>query len=218
MDQAAITLERYCTLADLAKTLGHAHRLLLLEHIAQGERPVERLAELAGLTVPNTSQHLQQLRRVGLVQTRRDGKRVFYRLAEGPVFDVIAQLRRFAEYSQGERNRLIADTLKYPERLAEVSRDELLRLIEEDSITLIDVRPLEEYDLGHLPGALSMPVDELATRLKTIDPGREIVAYCRGPYCVLSAQAIALLHNHGISARRYFGGVPEWKAAGLPCQ
>lgn len=216
MDMLTITFDRYCALADLAKTLGHAHRLILLEHIAQGERSVERLAELAGLSIPNTSQHLQQLRRAGLVQTRRDGKHVLYRLGDGPVIGVLAELRRFSDFAQGARNQLITDTLSRPDSVEAVSRDELLRLIEEENVTLIDVRPREEYDLGHLPGAQSIPVEDLAGRLGELTPGREVVAYCRGPYCILSVQAIEFLKTQGIAAKRFAGGVPEWKAAGLP--
>ena len=218
MDMMTLTFDRYCALADLAKTLGHAHRLILLEHIAQGERSVERLAELAGLSIPNTSQHLQQLRRAGLVQTRRDGKHVLYRLGDGPVIGVLAELRRFSDFAQGARNQLIADTLSRPDNVEAVSRDELLRLVEGGSVTLIDVRPREEYDLGHLPGAQSIPVEDLAGRLGELAPDREIVAYCRGPYCILSVQAIEFLKTQGIAAKRFVGGVPEWKAAGLPCQ
>jgi len=215
MDGNELVLAKYSLLADLARTLGHVHRLLLLEHIAQGERSVERLAELTGLSIANASQHLKLLRGIGLVQTRRDGKHILYSMGDGPVFEVMAALRNYAEHAEGARKQLIADSLNHPETLAPVSCEELLKLIEEDGVTVLDVRPGEEYELDHLPGARNIPVDELARRLDELVPGKPIVAYCRGPYCVLSCKAITLLKKKGFDARRFLGGVPEWKAAGL---
>ncbi|GAB1578754.1 ArsR/SmtB family transcription factor [Bordetella petrii] len=207
--------DRFDALAELARTLGHAHRLALLEHIAQGERSVERLAELAGLSLANASQHLQLLRRAGLVQTRRDGKRVLYRLGGGPVANVLAALRDFAAYQHAEIQALAADSLHRPERLEGVAIEELLGRMAEGEVVLLDVRPPDEYALGHLPGAINIPAEELAQRLGELPPGRDIVAYCRGPYCVLSTEAVAALQAHGLPARRLGAGFPEWKAAGL---
>lgn len=205
----------FAELSDLARTLGHAHRLILLEHIGQGERPVERLAELSGLSLANASQHLQHLKRAGFVQTRRDGKRVLYRLGSGPIIPLLAALRRYAEHNQAEIRSLMADSLGHPDRLEAIARDELVSRMQEGDVTLLDVRPQEEFALGHLPGAINIPVGELDRRLAELPQGQEIVAYCRGPYCVLSAEALALLRAKGLQARRLEDGFPGWKAAGL---
>lgn len=200
-------------LAEVAKTLAHAHRLVLLEHISQGERPVERLAELSGLTIANASQHLQHLRRAGLVQTRRDGKRVLYRLGTGPIANMLASLRDYAAHQQAEMQDVITDSLHRRERLEGVSVEELLARM--GSVVLLDVRPAEEYVLGHLPGAINIPTEELERRLGELPKDVDIVAYCRGPYCVLSTDAVIALRAHGLSAHRLGAGFPEWKAAGL---
>ncbi|WP_448954740.1 ArsR/SmtB family transcription factor [Labrys neptuniae] len=205
----------FSELAEIARTLGHAHRLMLLEHIAQGERPVERLAELTDLTVANTSQHLQHLRRAGFVETRRDGKRVLYRLGKGPIEAMLASLRAYAGHVRAEIRELAADPANAEGRHDSISRDELLERLGSGGITLLDVRPAEEYALGHLPGALNIPVDELEWRLAELPKGQEIVAYCRGPYCVLSTTAAALLDANGFRIRRLAAGFPDWKAAGL---
>jgi rhodanese-related sulfurtransferase len=205
----------FADLAEIARTLGHAHRLMLLEHIAQGERPVERLAELTDLTIANTSQHLQHLRRAGFVETRRDGKRVLYRLGNGPIEAVLTSLRGYAEHMRAEIRQLIADPINADGRHDSISRDELLERLLTGGITLLDVRSTEEYALGHLPGALNIPADELERRLSEIPHGQEVVAYCRGPYCVLSTTAAALLEAKGFRVRRLAAGFPDWKAAGL---
>jgi rhodanese-related sulfurtransferase len=205
----------FLELAELARTLGNAHRLILLEHIAQGERAVERLAELSGLSLANASQHLQHLRRAGFVQTRRDGKRVLYRLGSGPIENVLAALRQYAEHNRLQIRELIADSFNRPHRLEAISREELQSLMQKDSVTLLDVRPADEFALGHLPGAMNIPVEELERRLAELPPEQEIVAYCRGPYCVLSFNAVAALRAKGLRARRLENGFPDWKAAGL---
>jgi rhodanese-related sulfurtransferase/DNA-binding MarR family transcriptional regulator len=202
-------------LAEFARTLGNAHRLILLKHVAQGERSVDRLAELAGLSLANASQHLQHLRRAGFVQTRRDGKRVLYRLGNGPIETVLAALRAYAEYHRSQIRELVADSISRPHRLEAISREELLTRVQENSVTLLDVRPEEEFARGHLPGAINAPVEELEQRLAELPPDREIVAYCRGPLCVLSADAVAALRAKGLPARRFEAGFPDWKAAGL---
>jgi len=205
----------FTDLAEIARTLGHAHRLMLLEHIAQGERPVERLAELTDLTIANTSQHLQHLRRAGFVETRRDGKRVLYRLGNGPIEAVLASLRAYAEHSRAEIRQLVTDAVNADGGHDAISRDELLDRLRIGGITLLDVRSAEEYALGHLPGALNIPADELEQRLSELPPGQEVVAYCRGPYCILSTTAAALLAAKGYRVRRLAAGFPDWKAAGL---
>lgn len=209
---------RFDALAEIAKTLGQAHRLALLEHIAQGERAVERLAELSGLSVANTSQHLQHLRRAGLVQARRVGKRVLYRMGAGPIAPLLAALRGYAEHQHAQMREVIADSIHQRDRLDGVSIEELRSMLDSGGVVLLDVRPPEEFAQGHLPGAINIPAEDLERRLADLPAGADIVAYCRGPYCVLSTEAVAALRAHGVPARRLDAGFPEWKAAGLQVQ
>jgi len=215
MDRTPHSSQRFDALAEVAKALGHAHRFALLEHIAQGERPVERLAELAGLSVANASQHLQHLKRAGFVQSRRDGKRVLYRRGPGPIANVLVALRDCVSHQHAEIGKLVTDSVHRPKHLEGVSIEELLRRMAEGSVVLLDVRPSDEYALGHLPGALNIPADELERRLGELPAGLEIVAYCRGPYCVLSTDAVEALRAKGYRAWRLGAGFPEWNAAGL---
>lgn len=201
--------------AELARVLGHAHRLELLEHVSQGERSVERLAQLTGLSTANASQHLQHLRRGGFVQSRRDGKRVLYRLGDGPILALLSALWCYAERNRAEVREIVADYFDQLDTLEPVSREELVGRLRDASVTLLDVRPEDEFALGHLPGALNVPLDELERRLAELPKDREIVAYCRGPYCVLSFEAVAALRAKGYRIRRLEDGFPEWKAAGL---
>lgn len=205
----------FTDLAEIARTLGHAHRLMLLEHIAQGERSVERLAELTDLAIANASQHLQHLRRAGFVETRRDGKWVLYRLGSGPIEELLASLRGYADHARSEIRQLAADPNNAEGRHDSISREELLECIRTGEITLLDVRSAEEYALGHLPGALNIPAEELEQRLSELPPEQDVVAYCRGPYCVLSSTAATLLGAKGFRVRRLADGFPDWKAAGL---
>ncbi len=208
-------LHNFEELAELARTLASAQRLLLLEHIAQGERSVERLAELSGLSIANASQHLQQLRRAGFVETRRDGKRVLYRLGTGPVIGLLSALRQHAEHNRAQIHGLVVDRLHQPDRLEAISREELLLRLREGGITLLDVRPEDEFASGHLPGAINIPIEELERRLAELPAGSAVVAYCRGPYCTLSFDAVTVLQRKGFAARRLESGFPDWKAAGL---
>ena len=202
--------------ATVAKTLGHAHRLDLLEQLAQGERSVEVLANRTGLSIANASQHLQQMRRAGLVANRRDGKFVYYRLADDAVLDLLAALRRIAERNVAEVERVVRSYFDERDSLEAVSREELMERSRAGTVTILDVRPEDEFALGHLPGALNIPLRALEARLGEIDPRQEIVAYCRGPYCVLSYEAVAALRARGFTVRRLEDGLPEWRAAGLP--
>ena len=204
--------------AELARTLGNAHRLALLEHIAQGERAVERLAELSGLSLANASQHLQHLRRAGFVDARRDGKRVLYRLGGGPIENLLSALRQYAEHNRAEIRALVADAFSQRGRVETISRQELMIRMEEGTVTLLDVRAEDEYALGHLPGAVSIPAEELQRRLDELPGDQEIIAYCRGPYCVLSVNAVTALLDQGFRVRRLEEGFPDWKAAGLPVE
>jgi ArsR family transcriptional regulator len=202
--------------AAVAKTLGHAHRLELLEHLAQGERSVEVLADRTGLSVANASQHLQHMRRVGLVATRRQGKFVYYTLADDGILDVLTALRRIAERNVAEVERIVRSYFNKRDELEPVSRERLLKRIRARAVTVLDVRPPDEFALGHLPGAVNIPLGALKARLAELNTGQEIVAYCRGEYCVLSFEAVALLRARGFKVRRLEDGLPEWRAAGLP--
>ena len=202
--------------AMVARTLGHAHRLELLEQLAQGERNVEILAQRTNLSVANASQHLQQMRRAGLVTNRRHGKFIYYRLNDDAVLDLLAALRRIPERNSAEVDRVIRTYFDKRDSLEAVSRKELVERARKGTVTVLDVRPEDEFALGHLPGALNIPLRQLQARLSEMDPKQEIVAYCRGPYCVLSYEAVAQLRARGFEARRLEDGLPEWRAAGLP--
>ncbi len=209
-------LALFAQFAAVAKSLGHAHRLELLEQLAQGERSVEVLADRTGLSIANASQHLQQMRRTGLVTNRRDGKFAYYRLADGAVLDLLGALRLIAERNVAEVERLVRSYFHERDSLEPVSRKELLQRSRAGAVTVLDVRPEDEFALGHLPGAMNIPLRSLEARLSELDPAQEIVAYCRGPYCVLSYEAVARLRARGFKARRLEDGLPEWRAAGLP--
>jgi ArsR family transcriptional regulator len=202
--------------ASVAKTLGHTHRLELLEQVAQGQRTVETLADRLGLSIANTSQHLQLMRRAGLVASRRDGKFIYYRLADDAVLDLLTALRRIAERNLAEVGQVVLNYFDKRDDLEPISREELVKRFRAGTVTILDVRPEDEFALGHLPGALNIPLRELAARLGELDPKQEIVAYCRGAYCVLSYKAVAKLRSLGLKARRLEDGLPEWRAAGLP--
>jgi rhodanese-related sulfurtransferase/DNA-binding transcriptional ArsR family regulator len=206
----------FAQFAAVAKTLGHAHRLDLLEQVAQGERSVEILAERTGLSIANASQHLQHLRRAGLVTSRRDGKFVYYRLADDAVLDLVAALHRIAERNIAEVGRVLQSYFYERDSLEPISREELLKRSRAGAITILDVRPEDEFMLGHLPNAINIPLRALKARLSELDRKQEIIAYCRGPYCVLSFEAVAELRKQGFKARRLVDGLPEWRAAGLP--
>lgn len=208
----------FAEFATVARALGHPHRLEILEHLAQGERGVEALAGRIGMSVANASQHLQQLRRVGLVTARRDGKFVLYRLTDDDVPALIAHLGQVAERNLAEVDRIVRGYYAERDKLEPVAADELLRRVRDDLVTVLDVRPADEYAAGHLPGAINVPLGELKVRLAELDPAREIVAYCRGPYCVLSYEAVAALRARGFKARRLEDGLPEWRAAGRPVE
>lgn len=206
----------FAQFAAVAKTLGHAHRLELLEQLAQGERSVEVLADRTGLSIANASQHLQQMRRAGLVATRRQGKFVYYILADDGLLDVLRALRRVAERNVAEVDRVVRSYFNERDELEPVSREQLMTRIRTGAVTVLDVRPPDEFALGHLPGAVNIPLRALKARLAGLDTAQEIVAYCRGEYCVLSFEAVALLRARGFKARRLEDGLPEWRAAGLP--
>lgn len=208
----------YAEFASVARALGSQHRLEMLEHLAQGERCVEALAERAGLSVANASQHLQQLRRAGLAVSRRDGKFVLYRLSGDDVLGLTAALSGIAERNLAGVDRIRRAYFADRDSMEPVSREELLQRTRDDLVTVLDVRPFDEFAVSHLPGAINIPLSELEARLAELDPDREIVAYCRGPWCVLSFEAVAALRAHGFKVRRLEDGLPEWRVAGLPVE
>ena len=204
-------------LAEIAQALGHSHRLELLEHLGQGERSVEDLATRSGMTVANTSRHLQLLRRAALVEGRRESKRVFYRLlGEDAVVALLQALSRVGERNSAEIARVMASYFRARDEFEPVSRKELLERLRCGTATVLDVRPEDEFRQGHLPGALNIPLSQLERRLAELPVDREVVAYCRGPWCVLSFEAVAVLRQRGYQVRRLEDGFPEWKVAGLP--
>lgn len=205
-------------LALVSRALGSAVRLELIDFLAQGERYVEELAQVARLSVANTSKHLQQLKAGGLVEARRDGKHIRYRLADDRVLDAIHNLRILAESHLDEVSDLIASYLRSRDALEPLPAEELLERARDGLVTVIDVRPPEEYAQGHITGALNIPLDKLKTRLQELPRDQEIVAYCRGPWCVLSFEAVARLRGAGFQARRLEDGLPEWRRAGLPVE
>lgn len=204
--------------ATVAKALGHGNRLELLEHLAQGERGVDGLAELSGLTIANASQHLQHLHRAGLVASRREGKHVLYRLTDDAVVGLLGSLRLVAERNLAEVDRVVDGYFRDRDSFEPVTRADLMRRSRDGLVTVLDVRPEEEFLLGHVPGAVNIPLGDLERRLAELDPKQEIVAYCRGPWCVLSFEAVAALRQRGFAARRLEDGLPEWQAAGLPVE
>jgi rhodanese-related sulfurtransferase/DNA-binding transcriptional ArsR family regulator len=204
--------------ARVGKALGNSNRLELLEYIAQGERGVDELAKVSGLTVANTSQHLQQLRQAGLVKCRKAGLKVFYTLSGDDVIGLLDALRGVAERHVADVERLVNTYLTVKDELEPLPRQELLQRVQDGLVTVLDVRPPEEYAAGHVPGAVNVPLSELEHYLKELNPEQEIVAYCRGPHCVLAFDAVASLRGNGLKARRLEDGFPEWKTAGLPVE
>jgi len=204
--------------ARVAKAMSNGYRLELLEFLAQGERSVDALARVSGLTVANTSQHLQQLRQAGLVDNRKEGHKVYYRLSGMDVSALFGSLRDVAERHLADVNRLVDDYLLVKDSLEPVPADQLLEMVRDGLVSVLDVRPPEEYQAGHLPGAVNIPLEELEKRLHELNPDQEIVAYCRGPHCVLAFDAVSRLRQKGVEARRLEGGLPEWQLEGLPVE
>lgn len=206
----------YAEFARLGKGLSSPHRLEILEVLAQGERSVESIAAETGLSVANASRHLQQLRQAQLVQTRREGLFVYYRLAGREVAALLLALRRAGEAHLAELDRVVRDFFGDRNGLEPVTQRELARRMKSGEIVLLDVRPEQEYVAGHIAGALSMPVADLKARLADLPRDQEYIAYCRGPYCVYADDAVVLLRASGRSARRLVDGYPEWWLAGRP--
>ena len=206
----------YAEFATIGKALASAHRLELLDLLSQAERSVDELAHETAQSLANTSAHLQVLRRARLVESDKRGLNVVYRLAAPEVFNLWRTLRDLGSARLAEVDRLVETFLTDRARLAAIDLDELTRLVADGSVTLLDVRPALEYRHGHIPEARSIPVEELEHRLAELPRDRDVVAYCRGPYCVFSDEAAQMLQTHGFRVRRFEHGFPEWRAAGLP--
>ncbi len=202
--------------ARIGKAVSAPRRIELLELLCQGERGVDALARATGMSVTNASQHLQELKAARLVEARREGTRIHYRAADDRVCRFVSELGAVARDRLPEVERLAAEYLEGGGDLEPLTRTQLLRRLGRPDTLVIDVRPREEYASGHIRGALSVPLEELARRVRGLPKTRLIVAYCRGPYCVLAPQAVALLSARGFRARRLEDGLPEWRAAGLP--
>jgi rhodanese-related sulfurtransferase/DNA-binding transcriptional ArsR family regulator len=201
--------------ARIGKAVSSPSRLYILDLLAQGEKSVETVAKQAGLSVTNTSNHLKELRNAALVTSRKDGIHVFYRLADPAVHEFLRCLQDIAARQLAEVRQLVMDYFEEPETLEPVKAGELLQLLRSDDVIVLDVRPEDEYAAGHIPGALSVPVGDLERRLSEIPPDREVVAYCRGPYCVLAVRAVEELRAAGYRARRMDVGLPQWRAQGF---
>ena len=206
----------FAQFAAVAKALGHPQRLEILEMLAQGERSVDALAERLGLPIANVSQHLRLMRQAGLLASRRAGKHIHYSLSDPSVLALTGALQQVAERNLSQVREVLGGYFRERDAMEPVSRKELTRRIKDDAVVVLDVRPPDEFAAGHLPQAINIPLKTLKRRLREIPEGREIVAYCRGPYCVLAFEAVSLLRKHGYSARRLEEGYPEWQSAGLP--
>jgi rhodanese-related sulfurtransferase/DNA-binding transcriptional ArsR family regulator len=210
--------ELYTHFARIGHALASPKRLELLDLLAQGERTVEDIAEQIQVPVKNTSAHLRVLRQAHLVATRREGTFVFYRLADDEAVRLLRSLEAVAHLRLAEARDAARAYLGSRDSLEPVSLAELRRLVQSGEVTLLDVRPPEEYVAGHIPGARSIPIADLKRRLRELPRGREVVAYCRGPFCVFAHDAVALLRQHGFQTRRAEQGLPDWRAAGLPVE
>ena len=208
----------YQAIGRVAAALGSAGRLQILEFVDQGERSVDALAAMTGLSVANTSKHLQALRQAGLVDARKEGLRVYYRIAGDDVSLLLSSLRGVAEHRAADVEKLLQAWLAHRDELDPVPAREVLARLKKGLITVLDVRPAEEYAAGHLPGAINVPVDRLEKYLSKLPKRKEVLAYCRGPYCLMSFEAVEKLRKRGFKAKRLENGYPEWRAAGLPVE
>jgi DNA-binding transcriptional ArsR family regulator/rhodanese-related sulfurtransferase len=206
----------YGQLARIGKAVSSPHRLEILELLAQGERTVESLATELGVSLANASQHLQALRQTALVESRKDGLFVHYRLVDPDVFEVARVIRTVAERRLADFERLVREHFGDRSEAEPVAMHELLKRARSKQVVILDTRPGGEYVAGHIAGAISVPVDELQRRLKELGKGKEYVAYCRGPYCIYADRAVEILRRNGRRARRMVEGFPEWRSAGLP--
>ena len=208
----------YAAIGRVALALGNAGRLQILEFVAQGARGVDALAAMTGLSVANTSKHLQALRQAGLVSARKEGLRVYYSIAGDDVAALLSALREVSEHRVAEVEQLLRTWLAHRDEMEAVPAKEVLERAKKGLVVVLDVRPAEEFSAGHLPGAINIPIHELEKRLRELPKRKEVIAYCRGPYCLMSYDAVAVLRKKGLKARRLEAGLPEWRAAGLPVE
>jgi len=206
----------YAQFARVGKALGSPHRIEILELLAQGERTVESLATEIGLSLANASQHLQALRQAALVDSRKEGVFVYYRLADPAVFDLCATIRGVAQRRLADLERLLSEHFRNRSRPEAVGMRDLLERMRSSDVVVLDARPANEYEAGHIAGAISVPIDVLQERLRSLPRDKDYVAYCRGPYCIYADRAVELLTKSRRRARRLIEGFPEWRAAGLP--
>jgi rhodanese-related sulfurtransferase/DNA-binding transcriptional ArsR family regulator len=208
----------YAQFARIGHALASPKRIELLDLLGQGEKTVETLADQVATPIKNTSAHLRVLRQARLVETRRDGTYVYYRLADDDVFRLLKALEALGHSRLADVQHVVRLYLDSRDQLEPVTFKELRQLMRDGDITILDVRPTDEYEAGHIPDALSVPVPELKRRLREIPKNREVIAYCRGRYCVYSLEAVTLLRKHGYKARRAHEGLADWRAAGLPVE
>src|SRR5688572_26375231 len=208
----------YQAIGRVALALGSSARLQMLEFVAQGERSVDVLAAMTNLSIANTSKHLQALRQAGLVTARKEGLRVYYSIAGNDVAALVCALREVAEHRVADVEQVLRLWLAHRDEMEAVPAREVLERAKKGLVVVLDVRPAEEFAAGHLPGAVNIPIQELAKRLKELPRRQEVIAYCRGPYCLMSYDAVTLLRKKGRKARRLEAGLPEWRAAGLPVE
>lgn len=218
MRESSFQHEIYTQFARIGKALSNGNRLELLEFLSQGERSVEALARACDLTMANTSQHLQQLRHAGLVDARKSGQHVYYSLLDPAVIDLLEALRNIAERRLADVDRLVKSHLTVKDNLEPVAAERLAERLRSGAVTVIDVRPPDEYHAGHIAGARSVPLPQLAEHIDELSAADDVVAYCRGPYCVLAYEAVSQLRARGITAHRLAGGYPQWHSAGLPVE
>ncbi|RMD99875.1 MAG: ArsR family transcriptional regulator [Calditrichaeota bacterium] len=204
--------------AKIANAFASPKRLEIIDILAQGERDVDSLARQASMTVANTSRHLQILRHARLVEVRRDGVRIYYRLADDDVLKCWIELQSLAEKRTAEVREIARIFFEERDAMRPISKEELQQRLQNNEVIVLDVRPEEEFRSGHIPGAVSIPLSQLQKRLEELPRDREVVAYCRGPYCVLSAEAMAILRDAGYHAVRLKEGLPQWRQAGLPVE
>ena len=208
----------YEQFARIGKALSNGNRLEMLEFLAQGERSVESLAKVANLSVANASQHLQMLRQSGLVKTRKQGQRVFYTISDDSLIELMSLLRQTAQNNLAEVEMIVNSYLHTKDGLEPVQAGEFMEMADAGLVTVIDVRPPEEFNAGHILGAINVPLKDLESQLAVISKDKDVVAYCRGPYCVLAFDVVEKLRKEGFSAKRLEYGFPEWKKAGLPVE
>jgi rhodanese-related sulfurtransferase/DNA-binding transcriptional ArsR family regulator len=218
MSSKGFKQDLFSQFARVGKALSNGNRLELMEFLAQSERSVDDLANVAGLSVANTSQHLQLLRQAGMVESRKEGLKVYYRLSGDDVVYLLDALRNVAQRHLAEVEKLVNTYLTVKDDLEPVPREELISRARQGMVTVLDVRPAQEFAAGHVPGAINIQLSDLEKHLDAFEPDQEIVAYCRGPHCVLAFDAVSRLRNAGLNARRLQDGYPEWKTAGLPVE